>query len=324
MAAPPLPALRTFEIAARHLSFTRAAAELHVTQGAVSQQIKQLEASLGFALFHRGPRGLSLTEKGEELAATAESAFRRLFDKVEELRQKEEGGILTVSVSPSLAVKWLIPRLGRFYQRHPEVDLRIRPDPAVIDLQAEADSVDMAIRFGQGSFPGLAATPFMHETVFAVASPDLLAKGPPLRHPRDLVRHTLLHSDSVQMEVNSIGRWEVWLALLNVTAVNAKAGPTYPSSYMLLQAAIHGQGVALTWAALAEDDLRAGRLVRLFDRALEGAMSYFAVSTQAAARKPKVIAFRDWLVEEGRSFTHGAALPAQDVPMGDVPLASPR
>src|SRR3546814_17527528 len=106
MTAPPLPALRTFEVAARHLSFTRAAAELHVTQGAVSQQIKQLEASLGFALFRRSPRGLTLTEKGEELAATAESAFRRLFDKVEELRQKEEGGILTISVSPSLAVKW--------------------------------------------------------------------------------------------------------------------------------------------------------------------------------------------------------------------------
>jgi predicted transcriptional regulator len=110
MAAPPLPALRTFEVAARHLSFTRAAAELHVTQGAVSQQIKQLEANLGFPLFHRGPRGLTLTEKGEALAATAESAFRRLFDKVEELRQTEPGGILTVSVSPSLAVKWLILR----------------------------------------------------------------------------------------------------------------------------------------------------------------------------------------------------------------------
>jgi LysR family transcriptional regulator, glycine cleavage system transcriptional activator len=315
MAAPPLPALRTFEVAARHLSFTKAAAELHVTQGAVSQQIKQLEASLGFALFHRGPRGLSLTPKGEELAATAETAFRRLFDKVDELRQTEEGGILTVSTSPSLAVKWLIPRLGRFYQRHPEVDVRIRPDPAVIDVIADADTVDMAIRFGQGPFPGIAATAFMHETVFAVASPDLLAKGPPLRHPRDLAGHTLLHSDSVRQEVNSMGNWEVWLALLSVTGVNAKTGPTFPSSYMLLQAAIHGQGVALTWAALADEDLRSGRLVRLFDRALEGSMSYFALTTQAAARKPKVIAFRDWLVEEGRCFTHGAALPAQDVPL---------
>lgn len=317
MAAPPLSALRTFEVAARHLSFTKAAAELHVTQGAVSQQIKQLEASLGFALFHRSRRGLALTEKGEELAATAESAFRRLFDKVEELRQKEkeDGGILTVSVSPSLAVKWLIPRLGRFHQRHPEVDLRIRPDPALVDLVAEADSVDMAIRFGQGPFAGLAAVPFMHETVFAVASPDLLAKGPPLRHPRDLVHHTLLHSESVRLEVNSMASWEVWLALLNVAGVNPKLGPTFPSSYMLLQAAIHGQGVALTWAALADDDLRAGRLVRLFDRALEGSMSYFALTTPTAARKPKVVAFRDWLVEEGRCFTHGAALPAQDVPL---------
>ena len=315
MAALPLPALRTFEVAARHLSFTKAAAELHITQGAVSQQIKQLEGSLGFPLFHRGPRGLALTEKGEDLAATAERAFRRLFDKVEELRQKEEGGILTVSVSPSLAVKWLIPRLGRFYQRHPEVDVRIRPDPVLIDVQAEADTVDMAIRFGAGPFPGLAAVPIMHETVFAVASPELLAKGPPLAHPRDLRHHVLLHSDSVRLEVNSMGNWEVWLALLNVTGVNPKLGPTFPSSYMLLEAAIHGQGVALTWAALADDDLRAGRLVRLFDRALEGSMSYFALTTQSAARKPKVIAFRDWLVEEGRRFTHGAALPAQDVPL---------
>jgi len=320
MAAPPLSALRTFEVAARHLSFTKAAAELHVTQGAVSQQIKQLEASLGFPLFHRGTRGLTLTEKGEELAATAESAFRRLFDKIDELRLKEEGGILTVTVSPSLAVKWLIPRLGRFHQRHPEVDLRIRPDPTLVDLLSESDSVDMAIRFGQGPFPGLVAVPFMHETVFAVASPDLLAKGPPLRHPRDLAGHTLLHSESVRLEVNSMANWEVWLALLNVTGVSPRLGPTFPSSYMLLQAAIHGQGVALTWAALADDDLRAGRLVRLFDRALEGSMSYFALTTPAAARKPKVLAFRDWLVEEGRCFTHGAALPAQDVPLGDVPL----
>jgi LysR family glycine cleavage system transcriptional activator len=315
MAAPPLAALRTFEVAARHLSFTRAAAELHVTQGAVSQQIKQLEATLGFALFHRGSRGLTLTEKGEELAATAESVFRRLFDKVEELRQPADAGILTVSVSPSLAVKWLIPRLGRFYQRHPEVDLRIRPDPMIIDLLAESDSVDMAVRFGQGPFPGLEAVPFMHETVFAVASPELLAKGPPLQRPVDLKHHVLLHSESVRLEVNSMANWEVWLALLRVSGVNPKTGPTFPSSYMLLQAAMHGQGVALTWAALADDDLRAGRLVRLFDRALEGAMSYFALTTPAAARKPKVIAFRDWLVEEGRSFTHGAALPAQDVPM---------
>src|SRR3546814_7001786 len=110
-----------------------------------------------------------------------------------------------------------------------EVDLRIRPDPAVVDLQAEADSIDMAIRFGQDGFPGLAATPFMHETVFAVASPELLAKGQPLRRPRDLCHHTLLHSDSVHLAVNSLGRWAVWLALLHVPGGNANAGPTYPS-----------------------------------------------------------------------------------------------
>ena len=112
-----------------------------------------------------------------------------------------------------------------------------------------------------------------------------------------------------------MANWEVWLTLLNVRGVDAKAGPTFPSSYMLLQAAIHGQGVALTWAALADDDLKAGRLVRLFDRSLEGSMSYFALTTKAAARKPKVIAFCDWLVEEGLAFTQELALPAQDVPL---------
>ena len=315
MAVPPLAALRTFEVAARHLSFTKAANELHVTQGAVSQQIKQLEASLGFALFHRGARGLSLTEKGEALAETAQSVFRRLFAKIDELKQPEESGIVTISVSPSLAVKWLIPRLGRFYQRHPEVDVRIRPDPLLIDVLAEADSIDMAIRFGQGPFPGLSATPFMHETVFAVASPELAAKGPPLRRPADLKNHTLLHSDSTREVVNSMANWEVWLGVLGVSGVDARAGPTFPSSYMLLQAAIHGQGVALTWAALADDDLRAGRLVRLFDRALEGSMSYFALSTEVAARKPKVAAFRDWLVEEGRRFMHDPTSFPQDVPL---------
>jgi LysR family glycine cleavage system transcriptional activator len=148
-----------------------------------------------------------------------------------------------------------------------------------------------------------------------VASPDLVAKGPALRKPADLSRHVLLHTESTRVEVNSMANWEVWLTLLNARGVNAKAGPTFPSSYMLLQAAIHGQGVALTWAALADDDLRAGRLVRLFDRALEGSMSYFALTTKSAARKPKVVAFRDWLVEEGRAFTHDPGLPVQDVPL---------
>ena len=307
MAPPPLAALRTFEVAARHLSFTRAAAELHVTQGAVSQQIKQLEANLGFALFHRGARGLRLTEKGEALAETAQAVFRRLFDKVEELQQPEEGGILTVTASPSLAVKWLIPRLGRFHERHPEIDVRIRPTGDRIDLVAEAATIDLAIRFGQGPFPGLASKAIMHETVFAVCSPDLLAKGPPLRRLEDLKHHTLLHTESARMEVNSMATWSVWLGILGVKDVDAAAGPSFPNSYMLIQAAIHGQGVALTWATLAEDDLRAGRLVRLFDRAVEGSMAYFMVCTEAAAKKPKVIAFRDWLTEEGRDLAREEA-----------------
>ncbi|WP_299620877.1 transcriptional regulator GcvA [Pelagibius sp.] len=307
MAPPPLAALRTFEVAARHLSFTRAAAELHVTQGAVSQQIKQLEANLGFALFHRGARGLRLTDKGEALAETAQAVFRRLFDKVEELQQPEEGGILTVTASPSLAVKWLIPRLGRFHERHPEIDVRIRPTGDRIDLVAEAATIDLAIRFGQGPFPGLVSKAIMHETVFAVCSPDLLAKGPPLRRPEDLKHHTLLHTESARMEVNSMATWSVWLGILGVKDVDAAAGPSFPNSYMLIQAAIHGQGVALTWATLAEDDLRAGRLVRLFDRAVEGSMAYFMVCTEAAAKKPKVIAFCDWLAEEGRDLTRDEA-----------------
>lgn len=307
MPPPPLAALRTFEVAARHLSFTRAAAELHVTQGAVSQQIKQLEANLGFALFHRGARGLRLTDKGEALAETAQAVFRRLFDKVEELQQPEEGGILTVTASPSLAVKWLIPRLGRFHERHPEIDVRIRPTGDAIDLVAEAATIDMAIRFGQEPFPGLVSKAIMHETVFAVCSPDLLAKGPPLRRPEDLKHHTLLHTESARMEVNSMATWSVWLGILGVKGVDAAAGPSFPNSYMLIQAAIHGQGVALTWATLAQDDLRAGRLVRLFDRAVEGSMAYFMVCTEAAAKKPKVIAFRDWLTEEGRDLSRDEA-----------------
>ncbi len=307
MAPPPLAALRTFEVAARHLSFTKAAAELHVTQGAVSQQIKQLEANLGFALFHRGARGLSLTEKGEALAETAHTVFRRLFDKVEELQQPGDGGILTVSASPSLAVKWLIPRLGRFHALHPDIDVRIKPSGLRIDVEAEAGTIDMAIRFGQGPFPGLDATAIMHETVFAVCSPELLTKGLPLRRPSDLENHTLLHSESTRLEVNSMANWEVWLGILGVPGVDPSEGPSFPNSYMLIQAAIHGQGVALTWATLADDDLRAGRLVRLFDRSIEGSMAYFVLSTKAAARKPKVAAFRDWLVAEGRSFARETA-----------------
>lgn len=286
---PPMNTLRAFEAAARHLSFTEAAAELHVTQAAISHQIRTLETALGVRLFRRLNRAIRLTEEGQEFVSEVRKALSHLSTAVEKLAAPDAGGPLTVSVLPSFASKWLVPRLGRFRERHPEIDVRISPSIELSDFQR--DDVDLAVRYGKGRYEGLDSARMMTEDIFPVCSPALLSGSNALRRPADLQHHTLLHDDA---HVD----WAMWLLVAGVTDVNPRQGPYFTDSAMVIQAAVAGQGVALARGALAADDIAAGRLVRPFDIVIPTDYAYYVVCPKATAHHPKIAAFREWLLEE--------------------------
>lgn len=286
---PPLNALLAFEAAARHLSFTRAAAELHVTQSAVSQQIKSLEAHLGLQLFRRINRTLLLTDAGQRYLPALRETFDRLDGATQRLLAQDTPDRLTVSVLPSFAARWLVHRLGRFRELRPELDVLISTSVELVDFSRQ--SADIAIRFGRGRYPGLRCDRLMDEEVFPVCSPALL-KGPhALRKPADLRHHVLLHDETY-------GDWQRWLLAAGVHNVEPRRGTFFVDSSMLVQAAVAGQGVAIARRSLAAEDLAAGRLVRVFELTLPVEFAYYVVCPQANADIPKIKAFRDWLLEE--------------------------
>ena len=290
---PPLNALRAFEAAARHLSFTKAAEELFVTQAAISHQVKALEETLGTPLFRRLNRRLMLTDAGQAYLPPLRDALDLIAAATARLKSMEETGSLTVSVLPSFAAKWLLPRLSRFRQRHPEIDVLVSAKENLVDFTV--DEVDIAIRYSRGRHPGLEIVPMMGDEVFPVCSPDLLETGPPLEQPTDLRHHTLLHDPTAR---TSDLDWPAWLEAAGVTGVDASRGPGFTDSSMMLQAAIEGEGVALGRRALAGNDLEAGRLVQPFGPSVPADFSYFIVYPPAGAERPKVRLFRDWLLEE--------------------------
>lgn len=286
---PPLSSLRAFEAAARHLSFTRAATELHVTQAAVSHQVKALEDWLGLKLFRRQNRNVFLTEAGQAYLPAVREAFDGLADATRRLRQRDGEGRLAVSVTLSFAAKWLMPRLGRFRRLHPEVEFRIDATDRLVDLRRE--EVDVGIRYGAGSWPGLAVRRLLSEELFPVCAPALAQS---LRRPEDLARHTLLHDEMRQ-------DWRMWLLAAGVRGVDADRGPAFTNSAMCVQAAIDGEGVALGRSALVAHDLAAGRLVRPFAVNLPTQFAYYVVHTPQGGALPKVKAFVDWLVAEAQA-----------------------
>lgn len=288
---PPLNGLRAFEAAARHLSFTRAAEELHVTQAAVSHQIKGLEERLGMRLFRRLNRSLLLTDEGQRLFLAARDAFERLAEAIEGLRARDTGGPLTVSVLPSFAAKWLVPRLSRFQERYPDIDLRITALERLVDLVR--DDVDVAIRFGSGKWPGVRAEMILEDRVTPVCSPALAER---LREPADLAHVTLLHETMEPMR--NFPDWAAWLRAAGVTGVDVSRGLRFSHTHILLQAAIDGRGVALGQSPLAADDLAAGRLVAPFDLSLPVGYAYYLVYLPEAAERPKIKAFREWVTAE--------------------------
>ena len=289
---PPLTALRAFEAAGRHLSFTKAADELHVTQAAVSHQVKSLEEHLGLRLFRRLNRTLLLTDAGQLYLPPLTDAFEGIDRATHRLRRQLGRARLTVSVLPSFAAGWLVPRLGRFRQRCPDVDLRIDPTATLTDFRR--GDVDLAIRYGRGRYPGLRADWLMREEFYPVCSPRLLEGPVPLRDPADLVHHTLLHDEATV-------DWRTWLLAAGVEGVDAERGITVTDSSMLLRAAIAGQGVALARSVLADDEIASGRLVRPFDVDVPAEFAYYLAYPEESAGRPDVAAFREWILEETRA-----------------------
>ncbi len=296
---PPLNALRAFEAAARHLSFAKAAAELHVTPAAVSHQIKGLEDFLGVPLFHRAQRTISLTEAGEAALPDLRTGFDYLAAGVGRIHDLETGGTITVSAAPSFAAKWLIPRIERFRLAQPEIEARIDATVELSDF--ERGQVDVGIRYGSGRYPGLRIDLLLNEEVVPVCHPGLLDKGQALEQPEDLRHFTLIHDDT-PVPGQPLPDWRMWLLAAGVRGVDWTRGPRFSPSSMAIQAALDGQGVALVGRVLAESDLSAGRLVRPLAFAVPSDIAYYIVSPQATAERPKVKAFRDWVLEEAERY----------------------
>jgi LysR family glycine cleavage system transcriptional activator len=285
---PPLNALKAFEAAARSESFTRAAQELNVTQGAVSHQVKALEATLGIKLFNRERQRLVMTEAGRDYLAVVRDALDRIAAGTERLMQRQSAGVLTVSTSPDFAAKWLVYRLGRFAENHPEIDLRVSAAAHQVDFARE--DVDVAVRHGDGKWPGLDVVRLCSERLFPVCSPKLVAGRNRITVASDLLKFPLLRLDDWKT-------WTRWFAAAGVVDPIAH-GPVLNRASMLIDAAVDGQGIALARTALAAWDLINGRLVRPVDVSLKMSNTYWIVCPKATSGVPKIATFRKWLLVE--------------------------
>ncbi len=285
---PPLNGLKAFEAAARSESFTRAAEELNVTQGAVSHQVKALEDTLGLRLFHRERQRLILTEAGRDYLAVIRDALDQIAVGTERLLQRQESGVLTVSTSPDFAAKWLVNRLSRFSEKHPDVDLRVSATTHYVDFAR--DDVDIAIRHSDGNWPGLDVQRLYSERLFPVCSPKLVAGRNRITKAADLLKFPLLRLEDAKN----------WTRLLEAAGVKATVGPgpVLNRASMLIDAAIDGQGIALARTALAAWDLINGRLVRPVDFSLRMANTYWIVCPKSVSSVPKIATFRNWVLAE--------------------------
>lgn len=291
---PPLNALVVFEAAARHLSFTRAADSLHVTQAAVSHQIKALEEWLGVPLFHRIGRGqgLALTESGRTYLPRVSAALDGIRGATSAVLDKRRQRVLNVATLDSFGLLWLLPRLRRFLRLQPGVDVRI----VAADLDADAlekGEVSVDIRYGEGDWRGVEVHRFLTETIFPVCSPDIVSAERPLREPADLRHHTLLHDAGVT-------DWAEWLQAAGVSGIDVDRGPGFNHSHLVTAAAINGDGVALGRGALVADAILKGQLIKPFALELPCRFGYHIVCSHGSLGDPVVDSFRRWLVEEGR------------------------
>ena len=287
---PSLNGLRAFEAAARHLSFTLAASELNVTQTAISHQIKRLEEELGLRLFIRKNRALALTPRAKDYLPGVRAAFNDLRLATDRLLRKDDDNVLTISTMASLAAKWLLPRLSTFQEAHPRIDVRITTSNSLVDFKS--GDVDAAIRYGRGHWPGVRSQWLMADELFPVCSPALLRGDKPLRSPEDLAHHTLLHSSG-----GFDDDWRQWLTAAGLpTDISKQRGLTFDLSFMTVQAAIDGIGIAMGRTSYVQDDIAKGRLVVPFKIALPADAGFYLVSPEARDDPPKLRVFRQWLL----------------------------
>jgi LysR family transcriptional regulator, glycine cleavage system transcriptional activator len=287
---PPLNALRAFEAAARHDSFTGAASELRVSHAAISRHVRALEARLGVTLFRKAARGVQLTEEGRRYLQAVSDAFDSIAAATETLARTSQVEI-RVSVEPSFAAKWLIARLGRFREAHPDYDVVLEASPRLVDL--ERDEADLAIRYGRGGWPGVREELIAPSQLYPVGSPRLIGRRKP-RQPEEIAQFTLLHEDGG-------GLWRRWFEAAGAPDIDVTRGPRFLEAALAIDAAVAGQGVALAEAALIAGELAARRLIKLSEVGLvDGA--FYLLSLEAVARRRPIAAFRAWLLAEAESL----------------------
>jgi len=288
---PPTSTLRAFEVATRHATFTSASQELHVTQSAVSHQLKHLEALWGLQLFQRG-KSLSLTPAGAALAPIVREFFMSLETTLADLREQKGRVRLKVSTTYSFALKWLLPRLPSLAQRHPEILVTLdSSDKAINFSSAEAD---VAIRFGNGNYPALYSEFLFREQIFPVASPDLLNRFGMPRTPAELLRYPLLTRDGADL----VPKWEVWFQHVGLGISPLKESVRFADTNMTIEAALLGQGIALARSGHVESELRDGSLVKLFDVPFPSPVAYYFVCPKGIESRPHIVSFREWLMQE--------------------------
>jgi LysR family glycine cleavage system transcriptional activator len=297
---PPFASIRSFEAAARHLSFKAAAEELNVTQSAISHQVKALEEYLGVSLFLRGTRSITLTHEGSRYLGDISLLLDQLAEATSHFRDSDAVGPLFVTATPAFAARWLVPRIAAFHAGHPQIELHIATSLRPPDFAR--DRIDVAIRYGQEKLPGLLVVPFFSTTMFPVASPRLLNGARSLRRPADLRHFTLLHA-----EVDD--GWPDWLRSAGLADLDVGTGPRFEHCELLLRAAEEAQGVALAYGALVEGDLAAGRLIRLFDIDLSAPVVYSIVSPETWSNRPRIAALRNWLLKEPSTRKDMQAIP---------------
>lgn len=286
---PSLNALRAFEAAARHGSMSLAADELHVTAGAVSQQIRELERDLGVQLFIRKPRQITLTETGAQLFPAARSAFRILRDASDKARARSGTAVLTVSCTSGFASQWLLPRLSRFEKLHPHVNVRISASNRVLDFRQ--DRIDLAIRHGLGRWPGLASERLVDDELTPVCSPNHMREKGPFATPGDLHRATLLHDEHRH-------DWALWLVAAGAPEVDASVGPVFVDGVGAIEAAKADHGMALVRHSMVERELTEGQLAAPFQQGLKSDLAYYLAYPPDALDQAHVAAFRNWLLAE--------------------------
>ncbi len=291
---PPLTALRAFEAAARRLSLARAAEELYVTPAAISHQIKSLEEWLGVRLFQRHNGMLRLTPPGQAYFSGVAEGLDRLWQVTEQLSVRDARVTLSVVVPPSIASQWLIPRLHRYQERHPDIDVRLTVLTPPIDFSQHM--MDIGIGFGWEVAPDLERWPWLTYDIIAVASPGLLVNGPPLSALENLAHYPLIHDDA--LKIHDRIDWRSFLETFGVTSVDTSRGPRFSHATHAYQTAIEGRGIVLAKSALVSLDIAAGRLVKVFDLSVPSEYTYQIICSEALTNTAKVVNFRRWLEEE--------------------------